>query len=262
MIVAGPCRETNSGSGKSFFDAIAGRCQPGCEEYRLITQPDHAKLSGAIAAAFDRSHLPYVTDEIIAAIAGHDIGWLEIDGAAPRPVLPPYDRQGHLRSFLTTPPEIFLKAWTGSISHAEQIGPTAGMMVSRHFEQLAHFRLRSAEDSQDDVARLRAFLAQEGSRQQQLRKHSDETHASQSLELLQFCDLISLYLCCGVEAELEFPQQFGRGPAHIARRAGRTAVKGVPLRSEVKTQCPAYLWRPGSPALTQAPISVHILAIQ
>jgi hypothetical protein len=261
MIVAGLCSESNPGSDKSLFDAIASKCQPGCEEYRIITQPDHARISGAIAAAFDRKRLPYITDEVIEAISVHDIGWLGIDGAAPRPILPPFYRQGHLRSFLTTAPEIFLKAWTGSISHAEKIGPTAGMMVSMHFERLAHFRLGSAEDSEEDVARVRAFVVQETSRQQQLRTHSSTTYRSQHLELLQFCDLVSLYLCCGIEGEIEFPQTFGDGPVRIRRCDIGAELKGVPLSGVIEGECPAYRWRPGSPMLTPTSIPVHVIAV-
>lgn len=258
MIVAAVCSESDAKPGTSFFDAIASRHQQGCGEYFLVTQPDHAKLSGAVAAVLDHERLPYITDEAVEAIATHDAGWLPLDGAAPRPILPPYEAEGHLRSFLTTPPELFLRAWTGSISHAEQIGPTAGTMVSQHFERLAQFRLQRAEDFPEDVARLHRFLAQESSRQLRLRKSSDQSHAAQLLQLMQFCDLISLYLCCGVDIPLEFPQQFGSGPVAIARKNVVAELRGVPLRSRLHTECPAFRWHPGSPVLTSAPISIRL----
>ncbi len=258
MIVAAICSESDAKPGASFFDAIVNRQQRDGDEYFLVTQPDHAKLSGLVAAALDRERLPYIADEVVEAIATHDLGWLPLDGAAPRPILPPYEAEGRLRSFLTTPPELFLRAWTGSISHAEQIGPTAGTMVSQHFEQLAQFRLRRAEDSPEDVARLHRFLAQEAARQLRLGRSIDQGHATQLLRLLQFCDLISLYLCCGVVIPLEFPQQFGSGVVAIARKDVVTELRGVPLHSRLDTECPAFRWRPGSPSLTPAPISIRL----
>src|SRR3974390_2171398 len=105
MIVAaiGP-EQTADPKDSALFDSIARKHQQKASEYRLVTQPDHARLSGAFAAAIDRSRFPFVTDEIVRAVETHDIGWLPIDGAAPEPILPPYDTNGRLRSFLTTPP--------------------------------------------------------------------------------------------------------------------------------------------------------------
>lgn len=254
MIVAARGSAINPGS--SLFDAIVQKHQQLADEYLVVTQPDHARLSGAFAAAIDRNRLPYVTDEIVAAIETHDIGWLQIDGAAPNPVLPPYDSNGRLRSFITTPPTIFVEAWTASIAHAERIGPAAGLMVSQHFESLAKFRLQRTQDTLDDTARLHHFLAQESARQNRLRRSADESTSAQLLNLLQFCDVISLYVCCGLESAQEFSQDFGVGKVTIAGAKDAIRLTGIPLRGPVKAQCPAFRWRPGSPALLPDPIAV------
>jgi hypothetical protein len=258
MIVAAIDRRSESAPGTSLFDAIAARHQMKAEEYCVVTQPDHARLSGAFAAALDRARFPCITDEIVQAITDHDIGWLKLDGAAPGPILPPYEPDGRLRSFLTTPPKLFLQAWTGSIAHAEQIGPTAGAMVSRHFELLAQFRLQRSQDAPEDISRLHYFLAQESSRQHRLGAESKECSSIDLLQFLQFCDLVSLSFCCGVEGSVEFPQNFGAGPVTIAKRNGVCELRGVPLRSRIEAECPAYRWRPGSPILVLAPIQVHV----
>lgn len=258
MIVAAMGHKSEPVPATSLFDAIAGRHQMEADEYCLVTQPDHARLSGAFAAALDRDRFLFITDEIVQAITDHDIGWLALDGAAPEPILPPYERDGRLRSFLTTPPELFLEAWSGSIAHAEQIGPTAGAMVSRHFGGLAQFRLQKEQDAPEDVSRLNYFLAQESSRQHRLRADLNECLSIDPLQVLQFCDLVSLSFCCSLDGPAQFPQNFGAGPVAIRKRNGVTELRGVPLRSSIEAECPAYHWRPGSPMLVHAPILVHV----
>ncbi len=259
MIVAATCPATPDSN--SVFDAILAKYRASCDEYRVVTQPDHARLSGIVAAALDRERLAFITDEVVAGIAAHDHGWLALDGAAPRPILPPYDADGRLRSFLNTPPELFLHAWAGSIEYAERIGPTAGTMVSQHFEQLARFRLERTQDPPDDVGRLRRFLVLEASRQERLHKGTDSRHSAERLQLLQFCDVVSLYLCCGIESSVTVPQQLGAGQIRISRREATTEVQGVPLCGDLQAQCPAYVWRSGSPGLASDPISVRVVAV-
>ena len=255
MIVTALNQNSENADGASLFDAIVEKHRAVADEYRLVTQPDHARLSGAFAAALDRERFPGITDETVQAISEHDIGWLPLDGAAPKPVLPPFEQDGRLRSFLTTPPKVFLQAWTGSIANAEKIGPTAGTMVSRHFEGLAKFRLQRSQDSAEDVTRLNYFLAQESARQHRLGAEGSSTDL---LPILQFCDLISLCICCDVDGTSKFPMNFGEGAVHLTRSNGVAGLHGVPLRFAVAAECPAYRWRPGSPSLVPVPIKVYV----
>ena len=57
---------------------------------------------------------------------------------------------------------------------------------------------------------IREFLAREAERQKQLgRKQRRSAEAIRRLvEVLQFFDLLSLYLCCGAQHSVEFPQKF------------------------------------------------------
>lgn len=258
MIVAAITSSKQSApEGLPLFDAIAAKGQEHAEEYRLVTQTDHARLSGAFATALDRGQLPYVDAEVLEAIATHDIGWTSIDGAAPTPILPPFDDNGRLRSFLTTPPPVFLQAWTGSIAHAERIGPTAGTMVSQHFERLAQFRLSRAVDVPSDVKLLQQFIAQEYARQLKLQSQG-AAEPERLLALLQLSDVVSLYLCCGLESPQELGMDLGFGPISIAKNSEGCSIRGVPLREAFWASCPVYTWRPGSPSLQPSMLSVCI----
>ena len=49
--------------------------------------------------------------------------------------------------------------------------------------------------------------------------------------MLQFCDVLSLYLCCGAAQDVEFPQRFGAKPIRL-RREARAADQAAVCRFE------------------------------
>lgn len=177
----------------------------------LTTQPDHAALAGDLAARLNFPAIPAMSPEIIRAIALHDEGWARIDaedlalyltkdrGSATKP-----------RSFLEIEPAEFLVAWIGSIEAGESCGPLGGLVISGHFQRLARARLESRQNSAADTQRLQEFLNGELCREKCLRKETPATNEEISLltDILQFCDLVSLYLCSGSRAAVTFPQQF------------------------------------------------------
>jgi uncharacterized protein DUF3891 len=196
------------------WHAVETKQKQAAHEWWVITQPDHAALAGDIAARLDQRAIPTLSAEVIRAISAHDAGWAAFDlpekadldhlGAAAAPAPRPL-------SFLEIPPRHFLVAWTDSIAAAERIGAVGGIIVSEHFSRLARSRLASRKDAPEDVGRLEQFLADESCRQARLR---NQVQASPSqlealTDVLQFCDLVSLYLCCGADEPAEFPQQFG-----------------------------------------------------
>lgn len=241
-----------------IFEAIARLHERDAREYCVVTQPDHAQLSGAFAAAFDRERFPYINDEILQGIAVHDSGWTPFDGRAPHPILPKILPDGRLQSFLTTPPEMFLRAWTGSIDGAEDVGDAAGAMVSRHFERLAQYRLQNVQDRPEDVSRIHGFLRAEASRQDKLDGGNQQIGL---LKILQFCDLISLYVCCGVQESVVFPPLFEGEPVRVRRNAGTTEVQHSPLKGRVSAECPAYRWATGANELIASPIAVKVVPV-
>ncbi|HMF92560.1 MAG TPA: DUF3891 family protein [Candidatus Angelobacter sp.] len=172
----------------------------------MITQPSHAALSGEIAARLTGPAIPKLDGELVRAIALHDAGWGIADAQAvtrsrsARRVTP--------RSFLETEVAEFLDAWTQSIQVAQSVGPAGGFIVSRHFQRLAEHRMAAADDSERDRKNLQQFVEHEGQRQKKFA--AKQERKAEELELLtdvlQFCDLLSLYICCGAGQSVEFPE--------------------------------------------------------
>lgn len=182
-------------------------------EWYLIAQPDHAALAGDLAARLNFPSIPSMTSETIRAIALHDEGWAKFDVAAMEQLVSADKRPAEKpRSFLEIEPADFLIAWTGSIEAGESCGPVGGLMVSGHFQRLARARLESRQDNAEDTQRLEQFLEDERRREKSLRQRTAATDGDISAvtDVLQFCDLVSLYLCCGAREPVTFPQQFGR----------------------------------------------------
>ena len=200
--------------------------------YWLITQPDHAALSGALAAAFVSPHFPRVDDAIARAIEVHDSGWARYPAEADLSAPPAIGPRGKPLSFLEAGPAEFLPAWEASIARAAEICAEGGYMVSRHFQSLGQWRLEARIDESQDRARLEQFVHYEAQRQERCRGLSRRSAAELDglVALLQFCDLLSLYLCCGTVARVEFPQRFANGMVHIERREEMFALAPSPFQ--------------------------------
>ena len=65
--------------------------------------------------------------------------------------------------------------------------------------------------SEDDARSVREFLASEKRRQDRLlrQQNRSESEVQYWTDVLQFCDLLSLYLCCGSQESVEFQQRIG-----------------------------------------------------
>lgn len=175
----------------------------------MITQPSHAALAGEIAGKLIGDAVPKLEADLVRAIALHDAGWGMPDAQAvmrSRSV-----QQSAPKSFLQVTVPEFLTAWTQSIEIAQSTSPAGAYMVSRHFWRLAEHRLASSDDSQHDRARLQEFVTFESGRQNKLTAEQSRTQdeLERLADVLQFCDLMSLYLCCGSCDAVEFPQFFG-----------------------------------------------------
>jgi hypothetical protein len=178
----------------------------------MITQPSHAALSGDFAAQMtgdlvSKLQVPKLDAALVRAIALHDAGWGVPDSQAimqSRSI-----SQGCPKSFVACSVGEFLAAWEKSIDVAASAGPGGGYIVSRHFVRIAeHAASQIADSDRNQVAR---FLEQETIRQRQLA--AKQNHSIQELEsltdVLQFCDLLSLYVCSGARDSVEFPEYFG-----------------------------------------------------
>ena len=227
----------------------------GPHEWLLVSQVEHARVSGALAGAWTADDLsPRVcqgapvaretTDEILAAIAHHDDGWASWEAA---PKIDP--AHGRPFSFIGEMPLAdSLAIWDGSIAAARGIGPLAGWMVAGHFYEL----LVGSGDVAKEQAGTGWLESTDRNRQQWLQDwlaadRDNSTHvANRALQLLQLADQLSLWLCrfCPLSAAdapqevpplvLDWPES-GVGPYRFTpcRRGTRSPQSADrPARSE------------------------------
>jgi hypothetical protein len=173
----------------------------------MITQPSHAALAGEFAARMAGANLPNLDATVIRAIALHDAGWGMPDAQAimqSRSI-----SQGALKSFVACGVGQFVDAWERSIDVAASASATGGYIVSRHFERIA--KVNGSKLPQSDRQIMEGFLNNEVERQKKLAANQERTaeELEQLTDVLQFCDLLSLYVCCGARQNVEFPEYFG-----------------------------------------------------
>ncbi len=219
------------------------------DAYWLITQPDHAALAGALAARFDAPDFPQLEPDVVCVIGLHDAGW-SIFSSETGDTAPPLNREGKPLSFFEIAPPDFLRAWTASIDRAEQIAAIGGLIVSRHFCWLGQYRLQSAGDPPEITAMVRRFLEVEAARQQRLREldRRPEPELERLTSVLQFCDLLSLYLCSGAHATVEFPQQLASRPVRLSWKDGGCVLAPSPFRNGASLGVTARRYPPDASA--------------
>lgn len=176
------------------------------EKWLLISQVEHARVSGELAAAWGGEvasiicnansidlHLQEVRREMLAAILHHDDGWTawEADPGIDAEHERPY-------SFTELPPTDALRMWRDSVLRARQIGPIAGWSVAGHFEHLLreshHAKLEVSQQWLDEIGEWRtAWLAEWRSINRPVHTQS---LADECLGWLRTFDWLSLWLCC------------------------------------------------------------------
>jgi hypothetical protein len=210
----------SAGDFVSAWEAIARAENTISAKYHLVRQPDHARLSGQIAKQFSIAGAPALDDDIMRGISLHDEGWSDVDCGRELLQATPasysetnvaLSATGRPLSFLEIKTGDFLRAWRGSIEAAETVAPIAGLIVSGHFQRLGRFGISTGTYSQDGSYHVREFLACEEERERKLLRlqSRSEKEVEYWTDVLQFCDLLSLYLCCGSEESVEFPQRIG-----------------------------------------------------
>jgi hypothetical protein len=223
--------------------AVNQRQHAKADSYWLIAQPDHARLSGELAAHFAN---PKLDDAVVRGIGAHDSGWSIFEAETSPGAEPLITPDGKPRSFTEMPPQDFVRAWETSIACAEQIGPIAGLMVSRHFRNLGEFALVRGQNEENSLL-IREFLDRELEREARLKllvSRSPE-EIDGDVKALQFCDLLSLYLCCGAGEQVELPFDFGIGHVRVRRENGRYDFSPSPFAAEVHLCVAARRWPSG-----------------
>jgi hypothetical protein len=214
--------------------AVARRQKQCADSWWLVAQPDHAELSGDLAANFVSPRFPQVDPQMAKAISVHDSGWAIFPPEANPLSRPMMVDDGKPRSFIEFAPQDFLRAWKGSIQRAESVCAAGGVVVSRHFCALAQVRLKENMDDPAERQLILEFLAREAERQQRLSAESgiSQRQSDDLLAVLQFCDLLSLYLCCGASEAVEFPQRFAAGPVRLERQAELYVLSPSPFQKD------------------------------
>ncbi|HVX14501.1 MAG TPA: DUF3891 family protein [Pirellulales bacterium] len=180
----------------------------GTERWVLISQVEHARLSGALAGAWGNESFPSLAPhaEMVAAVACHDDGWSAWE------ISPKVDTQtGRPLDFTETPLTDSLAIWRESISRAEHFGPLAAYMVSGHFSALLE---RFSGRWKSDVALERlatGFIAEQANErerwlaawQRSTPQATGRIAAADAVAWLQLFDAMSLWLCCAERSESE-----------------------------------------------------------
>lgn len=156
-------------------------------EFIMMTQHDHATLSGdlarelPIAALDEQSKL-----DVLFAIYEHDRGWIDLDAT-------PFwnDRDDIPYSFTNFPTVPKLSFYRKGIEEVTQANPYAGLLCSLHYQS---FYIK------DSSTAGKSFIEHEDDRQlvikQQLPdQYLNEKELKYHLDLLQFHDNLSLYMC-------------------------------------------------------------------
>lgn len=205
----------------------------GDTEWLLISQVDHARLSGRLAAHWGAGGVaPLVErDELLWAITHHDDGWSKWEAS---PDVEP--ESARPRSFTEMELDEGVEIWGSSITAAAQFGPLAGYVVAGHFCALLRRYDERWKRDERLAAEARRFLATYDSlmdgclRAWQARSPAGGTleRAQLALAQLQLFDSLSLWFCCA-EATAADEMPTPSGPtirlAPLSQSAG-----GEPLR--------------------------------
>jgi hypothetical protein len=236
------------------FEAVERKQKQAAEAWWLIAQPDHAALSGDLAASISHTTFPRSDREVLEAIALHDAGWVQFDGGTvysqgtvSRGAAIPVEKASRPLSFLDMSPTQFLRAWISSIERAQQSSAIGGILVSHHFSRIAQSRLQTGNDSAEDSRSLNTFLCAETERREFLSRATQRSaqDVGSLVDVLQFCDLLSLYLCCGAQENIEFPQKFNgctirlRREGNLCRTEPSIFAAGVSLAVRARRYPPS-----------------------
>jgi len=205
-------RKVTTQNAISAWEAIAESQRTKAATYRLIRQPDHARLAAEFAARMMLPSALALDDDIMHGIALHDEGWAEFDdGRAPFLFTKAEIVDGHPAanplSFIDIKAGDSVRAWLASIEAAEGAAPIAGLMVSHHFCRIARHAINMELYTTEDLQHVYRFTEGQQRRQARLltlqRRSSDEVQYW--TDVLQFADILSLYLCGGSTRRVHFP---------------------------------------------------------
>lgn len=168
------------------------------ENYILITQHDHAYIAGELLCHLKKEFIAVEHFESFKfAIHQHDRAWIIPDS---HPLLNDVTQKPF--TFLDFPEKLRLYFYKLGIEQVDQANSYAALLCSMHYCNLASM-------SYSDTAKQ--FLEREKQRQKHLINKLKIPHTrllNYQLQILKFCDDISLYICMnkpGITKEEEVP---------------------------------------------------------
>ena len=158
------------------------------DDLLLVTQPEHAALSGRIMAAWRRDDLPAspTRETVLLATREHDNGWIEVDER------PDLDAGSRLpQHFMTVPDATRQDIWPRGVRRLEPVDPAAAALVAQH--ALALLELHPSPG----WGRFRADMTAERDRILLNGAYDNDLEALRADYRFVFLgDLISLVFCC------------------------------------------------------------------
>ena len=184
------------------------RDEQGAECWVLISQVEHARISGVLAERWDPTPFSQFDcrDELLAAIDHHDDGWADWEQA-----IGVDPETGRPLNFTEMPLVESLAIWRDSIASASKHGDLAGYVVSAHFCSLLHrFSSRWQNDAAKATIAGEFFASQKQHQADRLAAWNRRARvadvgvaANAALKTLQIFDSLSLWLCCSEHPEPE-----------------------------------------------------------
>lgn len=165
----------------------------------LITQNDHAKLSGLMAAHWGNRQFaqPRPYDSVVRATHYHDLGWLEYE------TNPLFDaKTGRTLNFLDVPNDRkHLEAFERSHDWLMNIDRYAGLLVAKHRTGVYQARYGvlskpTPPPRRQPGADLDEYIARSEAEQKTMVSGIDLREFAVNFNLLQVWDLVSLWICC------------------------------------------------------------------
>jgi hypothetical protein len=176
----------------------------------LVTQSDHARLSGIFAAHWGNAEFarPEPRESFIRAAALHDCGWFSYETRPlydPEKAAPPNFQQVPLDAKQ-------LAAFQGGLDWIWGIDPYAGLLVSRHRTGLWRNRYNAVTYPAASASvrvltpDVEDFIARNELKQETELATHDRARFLVNYQLLQMLDLLSLYFCTAEPVETRLAQ--------------------------------------------------------
>ncbi|KGX93650.1 serine hydroxymethyltransferase [Pontibacillus halophilus JSM 076056 = DSM 19796] len=212
------------------------------EGFLLISQHEHATISGELADQWRDPHMMNKQrEEVVTAIREHDRGWIELDAH------PLWNEDQHKPySFWDYPETIKLAHYTKGIDEVEEETSYGAYLSSLHYDSFF------TKSEQSEAAER--FLDRERTRRQRIEALLDSKsfqYTDTHLELLQFCDDLSLYCCMNEPGALKekelswfrdgFRQRFSFAPDGVLahwKDEKTVTLHPYPFKEEVEISVP------------------------